>query len=161
MFSFPSRMPSPVVLIGGLLLAGLALVACDGDESKQARSTATAPAIGPAPPTADEGLLPEVAEVGEAPVFWRLGEPQPMRADTDYKVVVRVTNGFDEETLRIVGSPVEGGEPVEFAARRAVPTGPDDPGSYYVFTLRLPAPGAWQVIAHPDEEASITIQVGA
>ena len=80
--------------------------------------------------------------------------------DQAYKVVLRVTNGYDEETLTVLAERGDGGDSLDFTASRAEPIGAEDPGSFYVFDLELPRPGAWEVTVRAgDDEATISVRV--
>ena len=86
-------------------------------------------------------------ELGEAPIFYApLDGFESLRAGEPYKVLFRITNGYDEETLRIVARRGTGGEAIEFEALRAEPVGEEErPGTCYPFNLELPQPRTWQV----------------
>jgi len=143
------------------LLAGAALLACGEAKSGPEAGSPTAVERGTsALPTSDPAG--GVNEMGSHPVYWRTADRfQSVRVNVPYKVVVRVTNGFAEDALRIVARHDDGGEPVVFEAARASPAGPDAAGSYYVFSIELARAGAWRVTAQPGEDVSVDIEVGA
>jgi hypothetical protein len=119
----------------------LAIAACGEGESADAPD--------PDGPTADLVADSDVAEIPTDPVYWRTQDGfESLTANQPYKVVARVTNGYAEPTLRIVAEPYGPGESEEFQATLATPGGPDAEGSYYVFSLDLPAEGSWQISAY-------------
>lgn len=140
------------------LLAVAVLVACGGRDAGT-ESPATLQATGSA--FAEEDLKLAV-EQDKDPVFWRtIDRFQSLEAEVAYKVVLRVTNGYQEETLRIVAEKDPAGTRVEFEALVAAPAGPDDPGSFYVFSLELPEPGPWRLTAFAGEdEAAVDVEAG-
>jgi hypothetical protein len=101
------------------------------------------------------------SETGEAPIFWRTSDAfASVEAEQGYKVVLRVTNSFDEAALPLVAT--RGGSSVEFQARRAVPLGSDDEGSYYVATLVFPQKGTWQLTATAGaDKATVPVEVAS
>lgn len=152
------------LLLGLALLLALTLfAACDNGDDRDMKPTASEPetTAQEATPTPDESLeLP--TEMGEAPIYWRTQDRfQSLQADEPYKVVVRLTSGYDEETLRIVAEQKPGRSgTVEFEARRAEPVSLEDPSSYYPFNLELPQPGTWVLTALAgDDQVSITVEV--
>lgn len=106
-------------------------------------------------------LSTELSESGEAPVFWRTeDEFESLRVGEPYKIVLRVTSGFDEETLRIVADPDGEGSTEEFEAVLVEPASDEGQGSFYTFLLELPEPGGWQVTALTGDDATpITVDV--
>ena len=143
-----------------LALLTLALfAACDSgdDGAPEIDTTATAEATGPG----SEESLTLPSETGEEPVYWRTQDNfQSVRAGEPYKVVLRITNGYNEETLTVLAERGDGGDSLDFTANRVDPVGPEDPGSFYVFSLELPRPGAWEVTVRAgDDEAAITVRV--
>ena len=145
--------------LGLALLALTLFAACDnGNDSTPATDTPAATAEGTAPDSADSLKLP--VETGADPVYWRSEDGfQSVVAGQPYKLVLRVTNGYEEETLLIEAEPEGDGTGVSFEATRALPVGPEDPGSFYVFNLELPEPGAWRVTALAGDDAvTITVQ---
>ncbi|OGO51097.1 MAG: hypothetical protein A2148_06990 [Chloroflexi bacterium RBG_16_68_14] len=146
-----------------LALLGLALLAACGDGGEDG---AQPPAGGPTATEEEAGRTPDAArtpasEAGEAPVFWRTVDNfASLRAGEGYKVVFRVTNGYEEEALPIVAEPEGGGPEVEFEASRVEPGGEEAPGSYYAMNLELPEPGRWQItVSAGDDEATFTVEV--
>jgi len=149
-------------LVATLALALLILAlfaACDNgnDGAPELDATAT---VGATTPTPEDSVdLP--SELGEDPVFWRTrDEFQSLRAGEPYKIVLRVTNGYDGETVAIGAFPEGSDDGIGFSANRVDPVGPEDPGSFYVFELELPAPGTWVLtVGVAGDEATITVEV--
>lgn len=132
-----------------LALLGVALLACGEGQSADSQDGG---------PTADLVAGDDVPEVGEGQVFWRTQDGfESLTAGEPYKVVARVTNGYAEPTLRIVAEPFSEGESVEFQANLATPAGPDEAGSYYVFSLNLPTEGSWQMSAYVSLEPAMVL----
>ena len=106
------------------------------------------------------GPSPERVEAGQAPIYWRTQDNfQTLRVGEPYKVVLRVTNGYDEETLGIGAFPEGSDDGIGFTANRVDPIGPEGPGSFYVFNLELP-PGTWVLtVGAGGDEATITVEV--
>ena len=78
--------------------------------------------------------------------YGTLDEFETLLVGEPYKLLFRITNGYEEETLRIVARRGTGGEVIEFEALRAEPVGEEErPGTFYPFNLELPQPGTWQV----------------
>ena len=101
-------------------------------------------------------------ESGADPVFWRSEDGfLSLQPDQAYKVVVRVTNGYEEGALSIIATRGQSDQQeIEFEAIRAVPVGPEDPGSYYVFQLKLPKQGTWRMTALAgDDTPELTVEV--
>ena len=100
-----------------------------------------------------------ISESGTAPVFWRTtDEFASLREGEPYKVLFRITGGFDEESLRIDAVPAAG-ERLELEPSRADAGNAEDSGSYYPLTLELPAPGDWQLTVFAgDDEVAIAVQ---
>ncbi|MGB2695884.1 MAG: hypothetical protein WBD55_11980 [Dehalococcoidia bacterium] len=152
------RLP-PLLLVAftSLIFAGASLVACDGGSgaARTPAPTSTAGSVGGPKPTST-GL----SEGGVAPIFWRTIDGfQSVRADEPYKVVLRITSGFDAATLTVVAQPDEG-DALEFEAGRVEPVGEEE-GSFYTFTLNLPEPGKWTVTAMAgDADGSVQVDVG-
>ena len=149
-----SSPPARFAAIGLGLLTLTLLAACGGGGGDA--PTATSPAV-PEPTR----LPGDLRETGEAPVFWRtVDQFQTVRAGELYKVILRITNGYDEETLSIVAERKGGGGGVELEATLVEPVGDEGPGTFYSFSLKLPKPGNWEVTAVAgDDERSITVQV--
>lgn len=146
------------------------LLACGDDNGSNATPTepspapqATAPAPTPtaAAPVATPGpSTPN--ELGETPVFWRTPDGfASLTAGKGYKALFRITNGYAEETLRIVAEPAAGdGQPVEFISNKAIPGEGEAPGSYYPTEILLPEPGTWTLTVFAGEdEVSLTVTV--
>ena len=97
-------------------------------------------------------------EGGLEPIYWRTRDSfQSLVAGEPYKVVVRVTDGFEEESL-VVTATGDAGEDVTFTAKRTEVGEGEDPGSYYAFDLILPEAGIWQVTTNAGT-VEITIEV--
>ncbi len=142
------RPPTIVLVLAALAL--ILLAACDdGDDAGNPEPTAT-PSGQAATPTADFA-----AELGSDPVFYRTTDGfQTIAAGEPYKVLLRITNGYAEETLRVVAERPSDGLTVEFEPLRSEPVGDgNEPGAYYPLALELPEAGAWQlrVTAGADE----------
>ena len=143
---------SVVVLLSFMALA-LAAACSDSD---------TAGDLTAATPTSEgTPAIPAENEQGEAPIFWRATDPfDSLPVGAGSKVVVRITNGYEEETLRIVAQPEAGGPDVAFDASKVDPGDSEPPGAYYAFNLDLPELGAWQVtVLAGDDQVTIPVQV--
>ena len=143
-----------------LALLTLALFAACGngnDGETEVDTTTTAEAT--APSTEESLTLP--SETGEEPVYWRTQDNfQSVRAGEPYKVVLRVTNGYNEEMLAIGAFPEGSDAGWGFTANRVDPVGPEEPGTFYVFDLELQQPGTWNLtVGGGGDEAHITIEV--
>lgn len=152
-----------VLRLGATLGAALLLLAlvsaCDENNGQSAMETAS-----PSPTTEEPGATESLqlpSETGEEPIFWRTIDAfESVQADEPYKVVVRVTSGFEDEKLLIAAEHESGVSGREFSASRAEPTGDDSPGSYYTFELLLPQAGAWEVTALADDDrATVSVDV--
>jgi hypothetical protein len=120
--------------------------------------------VDPEDPPATVEQIPDVRaenEQGEAPIFWRTTDPfESLPAGAGSKVVFRITNGYEEETLRIVAQPDAGGPAVEFEAAKVDPGDIEPPGAYYALNLDLSEPGAWQVtVLAGDDQVIIPFEV--
>ena len=115
-------------------------------------------------PTPADSIMLD-SEMGESPVFWRPQDEgfQSLRAGEPYKVVIRVTSGYEEETLRIVAEQESGpASAVEFEVSRAEPIGEEAPGSYYPLILELPQPGTWVLtVLAGEDEVSLTVEAAS
>lgn len=144
------------------LLTLALFAACDNGNDGAPEIDTADPAAEATVPTPEESLtLP--LETGEEPVYWRTEDNfQSVRADEPYKVVLRITNGYDGETLAISAFPEGSDDGWGFTANRVDPVGPEDPGSFYVFDLELQQPGRWQLtVGVGGDEAYITVEVKA
>jgi hypothetical protein len=151
-----SRLPATLALA---LLTLALFAACDnGNDGAPAIDTTTT-AEATASSTEESLTLP--SETGEEPVYWRTRDNfKTLRAGEPYKVVLRVTNGYDEETLGIAAFPEGSDDGLGITANRVEPVGAEGPGSFYVFDLELPRPGTWQVTVRVGgDEATITVEV--
>jgi hypothetical protein len=155
------------IVVAGLL-AGMALlfVACGGGGGYRSAPTDTPSTAGATLPSATATALsreplnlPE--EIGIGAFYWRtLDRFQSVRAGEPYKVVLRVTSGYAASQLPIIAEHLDGDAVLEFSALRAVPVGPEDEGTFYVFSLELPDPGEWRVTAVAGEaQSSVRVQV--
>ena len=158
----PFRLRSLAVAAAGLLAVS-AFAACSSGRSFSVQPTTTALA-----PTEQQIATPAAAaprlddELGLAPVFWRTQDQfDSLRADEPYKVVLRVTNGYDEETIRIMAEhELNGSGALEFEASLAEPAGQEGPGAFYPFNIDLPESGVWVLTVFTGEgSASIIVDV--
>jgi len=138
-----------------LLFASLALgIACgNGDDGATGATSTPQPDATDVPRTDNEG--------GEPPIFWRTADDfASVRADESYKVLLRITNGYDEETISLVAVRKGDGEEIQITSDRAEPEGGDLPGSYYPTSLLLPEAGTWELtIVAGDDEAMVQFEV--
>ncbi len=140
-----------------LLIASLALGIACGDGSSGGSPAQTSPT----------GSTPEPTELrtdnegGGAPIFWRTADGfASVRADESYKVLLRITSGYDEETISLVAVRKGDGEEIQITSNRADPVGEDLPGSYYPTFLLLSEPGTWELtIVAGADEATIQFEV--
>ena len=156
----PFRLRSLAVAAAGLLAVS-AFAACSSGRSFSVQPTTTAFA-----PTGQQIATPPAPrlddELGLAPVFWRtLDQFDSLRADEPYKVVLRVTNGYDEETIRIMAKhELNRNGALEFEASLAEPAGQEGPGAFYPFNIDLPESGVWILTVFTGEgSASIIVDV--
>ena len=138
----------------GLLLSIVVLmlsVACS-DNDIAGEPTAAAPTSDETPAFQAEN------EQGKAPVFRRTTDNfASLRSDEPYKVVFRITNGYEAETLSIVARPDGSDEEVAFEAAKVDPGDLEPPGAYYAVNLDLPEPGAWQITVLAGEDQVIIL----
>lgn len=158
----PGPSLAAVLALGLALLLALTLFAACGSGDEGGEPTIgepTATAEGEAH-TPDESPTPG-SEMGEAPIFWRTVDNfESVRSGEPYKVVLRVTNGYEEETLPVVASPEGSDEQLGFQAKRVEPVGPEAPGTFYHFLLDLPGPGRWQMmVVAGEDEVTIPVEV--
>ncbi len=146
----PTRLAS--ALLGVALALALVVAACGGDDDSDdgasgVGGTATPPQGTPLEPKGTPDASLKLAfENGGTGFFWRTQDRfESVRAGQPYKVVLRVTNGYQEDTLRIVA--VQGATSQEFEGVLSQPIGEDAPGAYYVFSITLPTPGPWTLTA--------------
>ena len=152
-----SRLPATLALA----LLTLALFAsCDNGNDGVPDIDTPDPAAEVTTPSSEESLKLS-SETGDEPFYWRTRDNfQSVRAGEPYKVVLRVTNGYDEETLGIGAFPEGSDDGWGITANRADPVGTEDPGAFYVFELLLPRAGTWQVTVRAGgNEATITVEV--
>ena len=140
-----------------LLFASLAIgIACGDSSGESVVSTSTRqPTDAEVPRTANEG--------GEPPIFWRTADGfATVRADESYKVLLRITSGYDEETISLVAVRKGDGEEIQITSNRAEPVGEDLPGSYYPTFLLFSQPGTWELtIVAGEDEATVQFEVTA
>lgn len=143
----------------------LLFAACGDGGGNGGDPTATANAAPTIDDTGDDGgddTARQANELGEAPIFYApLDGFESLRAGEPYKVLFRITNGYDEDTLRIAATHDATGETVEFEALLAEPLGEDErPGTFYPVNLDLPEAGTWQVtIVAGEADASFSVEV--
>jgi len=156
-----SRWALAVVAIAAL--AAIAFAACDGDDAGDAPTPTVAEteATGSTPtrePTPVAG-----AQLGEDPIFYTPLDAgfASLRAGEPYKILFRITNGYDAEVLPVTATN-EAGETIEAEALYAEPVGEGDPpGSYYPFSLEVPEAGTWTVtVTAGADSASFTVEAG-
>ena len=147
-----------------VLLAAFATACADDGASSSDLPGNQSSAAGTHEPAADltrirtEESVDLGSEGGLEPIYWRTQDSfQSVIGGEPYKVVVRVTNGYEEETLAIMATR-DAGEGVTFTAKRAEVGEGEDPGSFYVFQLLLPEAGLWQVTTAADK-GEISIEV--
>ena len=153
------KTPLIVISIAVATLAAVLLIACgDGDNSGTTDPTA-APPDQSATPTPDFTV-----EQGNDPIFYRTTDGfQTLTAGEPYKVLLRITNGYAAESLRVRAERPTDGLTVEFEPLRSQPVGDDnEPGSYYPLALDIPEPGSWQLyVMAGAEEGIIFVTVAA
>ena len=139
------------VLLAAALMLG---VACGDSNSQPVDATSTAePNATDVPRTDNEG--------GEPPIFWRTTDDfASVRVDEFYKIVFRITGGYDEDTVSLVAARKEDGEEIPITADRVEVAGDDLPGSYYPTSLLLSAPGTWELtIVAGEDRATVQFDV--
>ena len=128
--------------------------ACDGNNDTDTPSPTAAPTEASEPDSDESVNLP--SETGEDAIFWRTEDGfQSIRAGVPYKVVLRVTNGYDEETIVVVASRQGGGGEATYFAPKVDAGEGEAPGSYYVFNLDLPNPGRWQITVEAGDDVDV------
>ena len=80
-----------------------------------------------------------------------------LRAGESYKVLLRITNGYAEETISLVAVRKEDGQEIQITSNRAEPVGEDLPGSYYPTSLLLSEASTWGLTIVTGEDAA-TVQ---
>ena len=159
MATFMTRQPLRALTLGAVGVLALALfAACNGDGAGGPPADTTPGVTEPTP------LADELQEAGEGPIFWRTRDQfESLQADEPYKVLFRVTGGYDEPTLTVLAECLScepSLEEMEFEALQAQPEGPEEPGSYYPFNLDLPEPGTWQLtVIAGDDQVSLPVSV--
>lgn len=127
-----------------LTAAALAAVACGGGSGGEATPTGAPSATsGPTPASSPSGTQP--AEGGRDPIYWRTSDDfHSVRTNEPYKVVLRVTNGYTEDTLPIEAKSVAGAATISFEAQRVDAPG-EEKGSFYAVSLDFPRQGRYEV----------------
>lgn len=112
----------------------------------------------PTPPAPGASGTPTLERV-IGPFTWRTADGfASVRAGEPYKVVLRVTSGYDKPTLPVTAES-EDGEKIELEAMRTEPVD-GEAGTFYTFRLELPTPGEWIVTAWAGTDAaSVQVEV--
>ncbi|MCI0776856.1 MAG: hypothetical protein J4N95_01635 [Chloroflexi bacterium] len=142
-----------------LLCTSLAIgVACSDGGEEAGDPT---PQITPTEATLEPTEVRPESEGGEAPIFWRTADDfASVRAGESYKVLLRITGGYDEETILLVAVRKGDGGEIQITSNRAEPVGEELPGSYYPTFLMLSEPGTWELtIIAGEDEASVQFEV--
>ena len=138
-----------IVTLG--LVAALGAACGDGDDASPgptATSAATETQATPGPTDAAEG--------GRDPIYWRtLDDFQSVRENEPYKVVLRVTNGFNEDVLPIEAKSATGAATIDFEAQRVDAPG-EGKGTFYTVNLEFPRQGRYEVTITAGEDAVST-----
>lgn len=144
-----------VIAAAVALLIPTAFAACGGSGDEPDASVSVDDLV-----RGSNGAVETKADTG--PVFWRTVDGfTSVTAGEPYKIVLRVTNGSDEEKLTVRAERA-GSDTVEFEAGRVEPVGNEGGGSFYTFNLELPDAGTWTVTALAGEdEASVSVEVAA
>ena len=137
------------------LAVGLVIGLACSDSDDETPDPTTTP-----PPDATDIARAE-NEGGEAPIFWRTEDDfASLRAGEAYKVLLRITNGYDEDTISLVAVRKGDEEEIQLTSNRAEPVGGDLPGSYYPTFLLLPYAGTWELtILAGDDEVTVQFDV--
>lgn len=101
------------------------------------------------------------SEMGVDPVFLRPLDAglQSLRAGEPYKIVVRITGGYDGGTILVVAQQQSNQSAVEFEAYRAEPVGTEASGSYYPVAIELPEAGQWVLtVVAGEHEATFVVE---
>lgn len=138
------------VLLAAVLMLG---VACGDSDSQPVDATST--------PEPNETEIPRAAnEGGEPPIFWRTTDDfASVRAGEPYKIVFRITGGYDEETISLsIGR--EGSDQKNLIWPERVEAGDGELlGSYYVTSLLLSEGTKFLTIVAGDDTATIQFDV--
>ena len=127
-----------------LALGAALLAACGGGGGDTNDPTATSAS---STPVLTPGEQPGPNEIGQSPFFLRTQDKfQSVTSGEDYKVVIRLTNGYGEDTLEISAEPDTGALGASFQATK-VEAADDLPGTYYTVNLNFPQPGTWSITA--------------
>ena len=153
-------MPRSLKLLGRALapIIFIAIVSC-GESASPAEPTTSG-----GTPAATSADVP--GEGGEAPIFWRTADNfASLTAGQPYKMLVRITNGYDEPELIVtaVCPFCEGGrQTVAFEGVNSppFPAGSDLPGSYYPINLVFPEVDRWHLtVKAGSDEVTIPLDV--
>jgi hypothetical protein len=150
----------PLALFAVAIAIAIATLAssCDYVEDDPPRPTNTYAPTSTVAPTSESG----VREFGEDPVFYRtLDEFKTLRANEPYFVLLRITGGYDQPTLRVRAEKVDGtSDPVAYDVVSGTPLGPDAEGAYFPLSITLPSPGEWTLYVDTgDEEVPLEVTV--
>lgn len=154
----PRRLALALVLT--VSIASLALAACGDNNGSNGTPTAGTPSSPPTETASTPATGPTsgVPELGQEPIFWRVCEGFPaIEAGAPCKIVFRVTNGYNEDSLPVQAT-ISTTEVIEFEAMRVAPAGGDDKGTFYAITIELPRDGSWQITATAGLDA-VTLDV--
>lgn len=157
------RIASLTVVAALFLLAS----ACDDSDSSGTPNGTSEPQASATPAITPATSVPTATppEDGEAPISWRTADDfASVTANEDYKMLIRVTNGYDEATITIeaictsCGS--DGDVTATFTGNNVTPVGDEGPGAFYPTSLNFPQAGRWQMTVHAGEdEAVIPLEV--
>ena len=143
------------VAVFAFLFAGLGVgVACGDSDGETDVATSTPQPDATDVPRADN-------EGGEAPIFWRTADGfASVRADELYKIVFRITGGYDQDTISLVAGPKGSDEEIAITADRVEAGDGELPGSYFATSLLLSQPGTWELtIVAGEDQATIQFEV--
>lgn len=105
-------------------------------------------------------------ESGEAPIFYRTADDfASVVAGQQYKMLLRITNGYAEPTITVDAVCTTCRSPNEtptatLSGFNVTPVGEDAPGSYYPVDVRLPRAGHWELTVQAGAD-QVTIPVDA
>ncbi len=136
------------VLFISIVALAMAVACSDSDTAGDAPSATSTSEATPAAQAENEQ--------GEAPIFWRTADNfASVQANESYKVLVRITNGYAENTLSMMVTRREDGLEVAIDSSISEPVGDELPGSYYPTFLSLPEPGTWDLTINAGEDQAI------
>ena len=139
------------VLLAAVLMLG---VACGDSNSQPVDATSTAePNATDVPRTDNEG--------GEPPIFWRTTDDfASVRVDEFYKIVFRITGGYEEDTISLITAITGSDEENGIIVDRVEAGDGELLGSYYVTSLLLSEPGTWELtIVAGEDRATVQFDV--